>query len=409
MSTRAWVGAAVLVLAGGCAARPGVAESGESGEASESASSSDTTTGEPSTETSSTSETETGATETGATETETGADETSESETGEPVPPCEGDEDCSPGNCIEGECVVCQEDWECTGPWEFCMERVCNAGTCELGPKDCTVSGCHVGYCDEGPFGGHICEIELCEEYDGVVDIEINMVAVDWTPPSELDLDQSVRVLKENEPVCSVLEVVRALDGPLLLAHSWNGTPDHPSWSNRMLDKFGADWATLSAPLTTQYYDPELCPVVFDGCSNVTRGIAQVEANGELAKIADSQVGWAPGGYFVNASDMNFRDEYCIQLFGAWTVSASIMRDACTDDCPPPTVHEGCFPELDEPHPAGFWIDILLEHWDYVYADFECVVIETSVGVDEQGNPLHTRGLDCVPLLQPTEHPECGH
>ena len=86
------------------------------------------------------------------------------------------------------------------------------------------------------------------------------------------------------------------------------------------------------------------------------------------------------------------------------------MRDVCGPDCPAPSLETECEPPFEPPSTMGFslyYLDGVHHPGDYDYGVFNCEVIDASANVNEQGEVLEARWLDCAVPSQPTEIDDC--
>jgi hypothetical protein len=313
---------------------------------------------------------------------------------GEPTPyECVVDGDCEPGNCIDYECVVCNTDADCVD-MAPCMGATCNAGTCDV--DICPTTGCHESWCDS------VCRYAFCAIDDGVVDMELRIVAHDFVPSPDLDVGAEIRVLGLRG--CGEVTLVRDLDDDELILFASEGMALDPTALSyaSLLATMELDEALLE-PLAIDVVDPALCPPELDTCATFSRGSLAVAHAQGAAQVLDGTLGWAPGGYRVSANALRFEQEPndCGRA-STHVFDFMIARDACQADCPAPIFESQCVAPLD-PRPANrveleftFAEQVAWDRWD-----FDCRVLAATIEAGELDEVEHVRALDCVARYQP--------
>jgi hypothetical protein len=285
--------------------------------------------------------------------------------------------------------------WEdCYRFWGDCADVDCVEGTCVSTPWECSLenTACHAPVCFPGDSPS--CGVDFCDVYDGVVDARIDIVATQFAVHPALDVAGELELFGKGGGNCQTLRVVRDRVGDALLLATSSGLP--PELATDWPDLFGRTWDELAAPLVVRQADVGC--VSDDPCE--TRGAIEAALGGEASRVLDGNVGMAPGGFFVWSRFTHVGVCRWPYIYAGF----SIMRDACSgNDCPAPTYHDICIGE-SEPPPDDFTIQFHLEgvfkdnpaaHWH-----FECVVIDADVLVDDQGQTIERRDLDCAAVSQ---------
>lgn len=325
--------------------------------------------------------------------------------TGGEGPGCESTAECAVGNCVDGECLTCVTDDDCWGVIDCVTGATCSEGTCVTDVRPCPIDGCHESWCEELPGGQHICRYSLCEQYDDVVDIELRIVANDFTPSPALDVGGEIRVM--GRASCGAVVIVRDVASDELLFLSSSGEGPDPGWAwlrEDLTTMANATWEQLLSPLlSVDYVDHGVCPSIFDFCEYVDRASVDVtHVEGEVARVLDGHVGWGPGGYLISPHRLELM-QYPTDCENTSVANLDVLvaRDAC-DECPAPDFEPGCADPLD-PRPANFIAleFVFLDYFQWDRWDFRCRVVDAWTEPGEQVELEQVRALDCIALFQP--------